>query len=731
MFIRHNNSLKRELLLIILFIIIALLFPHYISAEEEIVFNWYFSEDIQYPVASHDSLILNNKLYITGGSVNYAYDFISYSQINSNGSLSSWSFPSQLLPIGLFYHSMTKTNAHAYILGGINYPPATPSNKVYYSEIDNPSTSLETWTETLSLPESLYLGKSIIINDNIYYLGGAYLDDGNEYYTNKIYFSSINADGSLASWVQTTSLPERISRFGIIYTQNKLYIIGGWSHNAKYSNKVYYSTVNSNGTLNPWIETYQLPAGLNRAGIVKSGNFIIVAGGNMLDKITDLNTNSNKVYYSKINSDGSINNWVESSHVLPIRLCCGTLEENNNNLYLVGGYSVDHGGFLNKTIHSNVLIQDGLLSVPDIKQYNNSWASNIYDNAINWSSIPTIERWGCALTSATMTLQYYNYEINPFELNNWLINNHGYTRNGNLRWPALSTFTSQFNNEIRPLLEYSNLPYNSDYLRSELESERPVIVRLPDPLHFVVSKGINNQDFFINDPGQENYSLLSQSVQTHSQPDGLRVFVPTHTNLSYLNIYVDNNIDVILYDSENNIVSGLEYLNLPPYDNITREISNNPILNAYDYSKLNSGKYKVHLRGDGEYTLDFYIQDINGSVMHHQATNNLNNNKAMYLLNFDNEDINNFNIVEVDYDSIISYLMDGYKNEFIKYRVLYNYFYRMLKYSKKLYSHNRINFSIYLLNNIQKYLTLFTPKYIDLSFSEELQYRITLLISIL
>jgi hypothetical protein len=62
------------------------------------------------------------------------------------------------------------------------------------------------------------------------------------------------------------------------------------------------------------------------------------------------------------------------------------------------------------------------------KQNDPLWANAIYDHASDWSSEPTMSRWGCALSSVAMLLKAYGYHnlpngevLSPLSLNQWLM----------------------------------------------------------------------------------------------------------------------------------------------------------------------------------------------------------------------------------------------------------------------------------------------------------------------
>ena len=101
------------------------------------------------------------------------------------------------------------------------------------------------------------------------------------------------------------------------------------------------------------------------------------------------------------------------------------------------------------------------LNVPPLKQISDPWQNQVYDSANLWSPLnPTINRWGCALTSAAMVFQYHgltklpdNTTLDPGTVNAWLKTQlDGYVGNGYVNWLALSRLFSilVYPSDIRP-----------------------------------------------------------------------------------------------------------------------------------------------------------------------------------------------------------------------------------------------------------------------------------------
>ncbi len=199
------------------------------------------------------------------------------------------------------------------------------------------------------------------------------------------------------------------------------------------------------------------------------------------------------------------------------------------------------------------------LSVPLIKQTDPNWADEEYDTASQWiseypGSNPTIHDWGCNLVSQLMVMKYHGIDklptgedLSPLNLNNWLINNHGYINapyTGLINRKIISRLTALNTDQYQtPSLEFRYVAENLiPTAIAEIKQGRPVILELDG--HFVVGTGYtsNEQDLIINDPGY-NIQLLSEHPKTLKS---VRTYTPSFTDLSYLEVITKPDTNVQL-----------------------------------------------------------------------------------------------------------------------------------------------------------------------------------------
>lgn len=256
------------------------------------------------------------------------------------------------------------------------------------------------------------------------------------------------------------------------------------------------------------------------------------------------------------------------------------------------------------------------LSVPDIKQYSSPWENKIYNNYSELSTNETIKKWGCALTSAAMILNYYNHQISVDQLNIWLKQNGGYDSSHGVKFPFVAAYaTANENaNQNKPGLEFTRENYSVQKLQDEIAYSKPAILEVPNPLspsgsHFLVAKGTFSNDFLINDPGS-NKTLLSQ----HAFPRSLRLFQPAYTDASYILLYTSSNFIMKAFDPNGIEVSNVYNTEYPLGDNNEGSLAGKPI-GILSIPKPSQGEYKIQIGGNtGMYTVESDLINSSGKI---------------------------------------------------------------------------------------------------------------------
>ena len=354
-------------------------------------------------------------------------------------------------------------------------------------------------------------------------------------------------------------------------------------------------------------------------------------------------------------------------------------------------------------------MNDTVLNVPNVKQYDPSWKNEIYDHANIWAvEKSSIERWGCALTAASMILQYYNHYISPKELNSWLKSQKdGYLVNGNLNWIAISRYTkiNSFLNNNLPILELQFLNNDHEFLDNEILAQpkgRPAILKIPN--HFVVAKGISNNDYYINDPGSEKDKLSEITYDYLS----LIKFSPSFTDLSYIMLVYDEDLKLSIKDPNNNILSDEHFsIEKPPFDNIDQNYSLNKNIGVFYLPKPQNGNYKIHASKDGIYTIESYMYNNQGDLTKKDIKGILDNNTQTIYINYG--DKYNFS-KEIDINLIINEVKAAFYGKMIYKKMIYKQIINQLKTVKYFIQRNKLSAARHILKVLKIKLFIFNKK---------------------
>lgn len=208
------------------------------------------------------------------------------------------------LPQALSGHQVVQRNSYIYLTGGFNGTDF--SNSVYRATFQ--SIANGGWTAYDTLPVRLRDHGMVAGMDYLYVMGGR--TDG--FPSDKIYFSKINSDGTLGAWAESAvSLPQALWGFEVAFHNGYIYVCGGTNLDTDNSavNDVYYSKIiNIDGELSAFTATSSLPDARNGHEMLVYGDDLIVTGG-----YDNTGTIQNTVYYASLNLDGTSGSWVNAT----------------------------------------------------------------------------------------------------------------------------------------------------------------------------------------------------------------------------------------------------------------------------------------------------------------------------------------------------------------------------------------------------------------------------------
>jgi N-acetylneuraminic acid mutarotase len=287
--------------------------------------------------------IANNYAYVIGGGnpdgdvLNTAY----YAHINSDGSVGTWNTTTPL-PDARVYASSVISNNYIYVIGGSGTTTTDFQSTVYYAHLNSDGT-LGAWnTAVNSLPTALSAASSVLVNGNVYVMGGL---DSSFSAQSTVYYAHLNSDGTLGAWnTAVNSLPTGVYTETSVTSNGYIYVFGGINlSNPSVANYEFYAPVNSDGSIGSWVTPTSLPDGRSLASSVVANGYVYILGG--IGDVTNVpDSDHSNVIIAKLNIDGSLGAWVTSSNELPNKLYAEGTALANGHIYTLGGAALDNDG---------------------------------------------------------------------------------------------------------------------------------------------------------------------------------------------------------------------------------------------------------------------------------------------------------------------------------------------------------------------------------------------------
>jgi hypothetical protein len=271
-----------------------------------------------------------------------------------DGTCASWCTNSAYnLPATRTNFSLVAYNGFLYAFGGVN--AGTAQNTVYIAKIgangepqlwhptDNDKSHWNYWYTDTNL-SSIRSDMSAVAYNNRMYLMGGRSTSGNPVSTVEI--ADIKPTGTLGTWTGSTALPSNLYGQSSQVYNDRLYILGGDATvGGAPSNSVYYNKINSSGTLNNWVQTTSFATGrLAGGGNMTSawGAYIYISGGcTAVNGSGYCTTVASDTQVASINADGSLDIWNEVGNVSN-QVMGHSMLAWRNYIYEIGGCSAQN-----------------------------------------------------------------------------------------------------------------------------------------------------------------------------------------------------------------------------------------------------------------------------------------------------------------------------------------------------------------------------------------------------
>ncbi len=199
-------------------------------------------------------------------------------------------------------------NQYVFVSGGID-GDGQASDQVL-SGLINANGTISSWSNTTSLPEPRSFHSSVAatpFNSKVDGSGYVYLLGGKDSYgdvISDVTIGVLNDDGTLQAWETARALPQAVHSGGAVIFRSTIYVAGGATADNEPVSKVYKAKIMEDGQLEEWETLPELPYGVAHHGFVAFGGYLYSVGGEtgiVLPDAGEGNSGTKQIFYSKIN----------------------------------------------------------------------------------------------------------------------------------------------------------------------------------------------------------------------------------------------------------------------------------------------------------------------------------------------------------------------------------------------------------------------------------------------
>ncbi len=383
------------------------------------------------------------------------------------------------------------------------------------------------------------------------------------------------------------------------------------------------------------------------------------------------------------------------------------------------GVKAGTGSIYPTTVNFDNIVVTSLEETPDNqldialqKQSDAEWKDEEYDHATEWSSKPTIGRWGCALSSLSMILNFHNAStlpngeaMTPKTLNDWLKSQaDGYLGKGLLNWVAATRLTRLMNEQYgSKKLEYAFVGGSSiDTAKFEINAEKPPVLQIDG--HFLVGSGVteDGNDLYIKDPA---YSY-SQFSEHNKELLSTRKLTPSNTDLSYFLFSTDDGVELKLLDeaySQLSLESVLEKVS-DPLDGSGEETQ----LRLWQLAKPSTGNYYLEFSSqDASAEAELYLYDQDANVTSFEPMLHFYDAPLRFELQYDKEGASSLRQI-VDFEQFKKDLKSVRDSRDLRSRSVYGKILRLVYLAERYEDSRRARYFMLIERYLQRYERYFS-----------------------
>jgi N-acetylneuraminic acid mutarotase len=223
------------------------------------------SNMIAYPGYDGSAGASNGQVSITYGKA--AYNDVQYAQINSNGTLGTWTSTTNMLQDRTL-HAATIANGYIYAAGGTN-GAGSIYRSIEYAPI-NPGGTIGTWSQAPAMSSPRQNISLAVANGYMYAVGG----HSGTSFLNSVEYAPISSNGKVGNWQTTQSMGNIRSSEGKSATSynGRLYVTGGYNGVNAAQNTTEYTALQSTPRKFSYSKVIDLGTTSNVTGLSFTGN---------------------------------------------------------------------------------------------------------------------------------------------------------------------------------------------------------------------------------------------------------------------------------------------------------------------------------------------------------------------------------------------------------------------------------------------------------------------------
>lgn len=299
---------------------------------------------LEHALSKHSGLYWNNRIYVIGGlsgteASPWPTNDVWRAEIGADGLVGRWKETNSKDLPPLSYAAAVVHDEWIYVIGG--HDGQEKIGNTYFTHVESDGDTADWSRSQHVITPGRDLHQALVFQDRLYVLGG-YTADG---LSDEVWVTTIDEGGEIGGWSELDGgLREPLAGFAAVMYREWLYILGGWN-GKEVTKSVYFARIESDLVGRVFADTTSLPVRLCRLTAFVLRDRIFVVGGRTHDPDEDIARSCAGVWSARIDpTDGTVEEW-RPEGTLPLALDSHTtiLVEDGDyagQVYVVGGEKV-------------------------------------------------------------------------------------------------------------------------------------------------------------------------------------------------------------------------------------------------------------------------------------------------------------------------------------------------------------------------------------------------------